>query len=281
MSRKVPIIITVFRIYFNSVGRLTPRTSAKQLLNLFSKPRARVLRARELEVLKKAKKSFLKFGEEEIKVYQWGEGEKIAMLFHGWESNAGSLGAFIEPLIRRGYRVVSFDAPAHGGSKGKQANLVYFKRAAKEMIHAYGVPNFAIGHSLGACAIIMCAYEENLHFEKTILLAPLNRLMSVFEEYQKMLNIPAKLNSLFLNRFENLTGYLFESFYFHNYGKQTELEEVLLFHDESDKITGFSHAQEFENNWNAVQLETITSTGHYKILWDEYMLSKSMEYMDK
>ena len=279
MSQKVPFIIKFFRVYFNSVALLFPKTSAKHLMNIFSKPRARVFRAREMEVLKQAKKSFLKFENEEIKVYEWGEGEKLAMLFHGWESNAGSLGAFTAPLIKKGYRVVAFDAPAHGGSKGKYSNLVYFKKAAEEMIHTYGVPSVAVGHSLGACAIIMCAYEENLHFKKTILLAPLNRLMSVFEEYQQFLKIPEKLFHPFLNHFEEFTGYSFRSFFFHGYGNRTKLNKVLLFHDEGDKITSFLHATDFKQNWEAVQLEVIRDTGHYRILWDELMLSKSINYI--
>ena len=279
MPQKNPLIIRVFRIYFNTAAHLFPSTSAKQLMNIFSKPRVRVLRTRELEMLNKAEKSFLKFGTEEIKVYEWAEGEKVAMLFHGWESNAGSLGAFIEPLVAKGYRVVAFDAPAHGGSKGKKSNLVYFKGAAKEMIHKYGVPNLAIGHSLGACAIIMCAYEENLNFEKTILLAPLNRLMSVFEEFQKILKIPEKLFQPFLSHFEDFAGYSFESFYFHNYGKQTNLEKVLLFHDEEDKIISFSHARDFEKNWESVRLESVRE-GHYRVLWDDEMIKKSMNYID-
>ncbi|MFT6165976.1 MAG: alpha-beta hydrolase superfamily lysophospholipase [Vicingaceae bacterium] len=279
MSKKVPFILKVFRVYFNSVAHLYPSVSAKQLISLFSKPRVRVLRAREVEVLDKAENSFLKFGKEEIKVYQWGEGEKLAMLFHGWESNAGSLGAFIDPLLEKGYRIIAFDAPAHGGSKGKYSNLVYFKKTAKEMMHKYGVPNVAIGHSLGACAIIMCAYEDNLHFERTILLAPLNRLMSVFEEYQKILKIPKKLFQSFLSHFEDFAGYSFQSFYFHNYGKQTNLDRVLLFHDEEDKITNFSHASDFEQNWDAIRLEPIRETGHYRVLWDAGMITKAMDYI--
>ena len=279
MSKKVPFIVKVFRVYFNSAAHFYPSASAKQLISLFSKPRVRVLRAREVEVLDKAEKSFLKFGKEEIKVYQWGEGEKLAMLFHGWESNAGSLGAFVDPLLEKGYRIIAFDAPAHGGSKGKYSNLVYFKKTANEMMHKYGIPNVAIGHSLGACAIIMCAYEDNLHFERTILLAPLNRLMSVFEEYQNILKIPEKLFQSFLSHFEDFAGYSFQSFYFHNYGKQTTLNKVLLFHDEEDKITNFSHALNFEQNWDAIQLEPIRETGHYRVLWDAGMITKSMDYI--
>ena len=72
MPQKNPLIIRVFRIYFNSAAHLFPSAASKQLMNIFSKPRVRVLRIRELEMLNKAKKSFLKFGTEEIKTYEWG-----------------------------------------------------------------------------------------------------------------------------------------------------------------------------------------------------------------
>jgi predicted alpha/beta hydrolase family esterase len=157
---------------------------------------------------------------------------------------------------------------------------VYFKKAAKHKIHKYGVPEIAIGHSLGACTIIMCAYEEGFHFQKTILLAPLNRLMSVFEEYQEILKIPPKLFRPFINNFEDFTDYTFQSFYFHDYGKKSTLNNVLLFHDEMDKVTGFSHAKDFDENWDAVQLEPVQNTGHYRVLWDDNMLSKSMRYIE-
>ena len=279
MARKIPFIVQVFRVYFNSLGLLFPKLSAKQLMNLFSKPRVKVLRKREIAVLNEARKSFLRFEGEEIKVYEWGAGDKLAMLFHGWESNAGSLGALVAPLVEEGFHVVAFDAPAHGGSKGKYSNLMYFKKAAKNMIHKFGAPQLAIGHSLGACAIIMCAYEENIVFEKTILIAPLNRLMAVFEEYQQILNIPDKLFVLFLNHFQEFTGYSFDQFYFHDYGNRTELNKVLLFHDKGDKITNFYHAKEFDENWDAVQLEVIQNSGHYRILWDVGMVSKSIQYV--
>lgn len=281
MSQKVPLIVKGLRVYFNSVGLLFPKHSGKYLQKLFSTPRARVLKKHEIEVLKKAKKSFLKVDGSRLKIYEWGQGNQIAMLFHGWETNAGSLGAFVEPLVRMGYKVVAYDAPAHGGSEGKLANLVYFKSSAKAVIKEKGIPEVVIGHSLGADSIIMTAFEEDIKFEKVILIAPLNRLMSVFEQMQELLKIPEKLFVPFIEYFEKLTTYPFKNFYFHNYGRKTALENVLLFHDKNDRITNFSHAKDFKNNWPAVHLETIEGSGHYKILWDDKVLNESLNYIKK
>ena len=214
-----------------------------------------------------------------MKIYEWGIGEKLAVLFHGWESNAGSLGAFVKPLMQLGYKVVAFDAPAHGGSGGKRANLVYFKRAAKFILEKYPHPDLVVGHSLGANSIIMTSYEEKLKFEKVILVAPLNRLMSVFEDMKELLKIPESLFKRFIDNFEKWAGYSFRDFYFHDYGDKSKIENVLIFHDRNDRITKYSHAEAFEENWKEVELYTINNTGHYKILWDSEMIKKSIDYI--
>ena len=279
MAKKLPLFVLILRFYFNSIGLLFPNHSSKWLRKLFSTPRVRVLRKPELAILNQAQKSFINVEGNQLKIYEWGSGNRLAMLFHGWETNAGSLGAFVEPLVTAGFKIVAFDAPAHGGSEGKRANLVYFKKAAKEVISKFGKPDVAIGHSLGADAIIMTAYEEKIAFEKVVLIAPLNRLMSVFEQMKEMLSIPEKLYVPFINDFAKIAGYDFWKFYFHNYGKQTELQKVVLFHDKNDRITNFSHATDFAENWKEVNLRPVENTGHYKILWDESVVSQTMGYI--
>lgn len=279
MAKQIPPIVSVFRAYFNSIGLVFKKHSAKQLIKLFSTPRKKVVRQQEIEILKKAKKSKMQLGGETMVLYEWGEGDRLAMLFHGWESNAGSLGAFVQLLLDEGYRILSFDAPAHGKSDGKYANLVYFKAAAKTMMTTYGVPDLVVGHSLGGNSIIMTAFEEGYKFEKVILVSPLNRLMSVFEEMKSILRLPEELFNMFINRFEKEVGYDFRTFYFHEYLEKGPLNNVLLFHDLNDRVTSFSHAKTFQQESKKVSLTAIEGSGHYKILWNEEVLEKSKAYI--
>ena len=281
MKQKTPLIVYFFRCYFSTLGLLFQTIASKQLVKLFSTPRKRVIKSREEEILATARKDSIEVGKENIRTYDWGNGEKVVMLFHGWESNAGSLGAFVEPLLEKGYKVISFDAPAHGKSQGRRANLIYFKKTAKAMIEKYGVPDIAIGHSLGANTIIMTSFEEDVIFRKTILIAPLNRLMSVFEEMKAILKLTDKLFGRFIDQFSLVSGYSLRPFYFHNYGKESKLRDVLLLHDENDRITSFSHAIEMAKNWNAIRLKKITGSGHYKILWSEEVLESVMQYVEE
>jgi len=205
MILKVRILL--LRLYFNSLGLLNKKASANWLIHLFTTPRARVSRKKELEILAKAKKSTLNFEGKEVKIYHWGEGKKYAMLFHGWESNAGSLGAFVDPLRNLGYHVLAYDSIAHGESEGQQANMVVFKNIAKKIIEKYGQPEIAIGHSLGANVIILLAAEEKLDFSKTVLISPFNQMKAIFLGFKSILKVPNSIYSVMVDKVSDRFNY--------------------------------------------------------------------------
>ena len=281
MKKPYPAIVYVFRAYFNSIAFLNKNLAAQQLLKLFSTPRKRVVRKRETAILDEAKQSFILVDGKKVTTYEWGSGSKIAILFHGWESNAGSVGAFVEPLKNRSYKVIAFDAPAHGSSGGKRSNLLYFKKAAKQIVEQIGIPDIAIGHSLGANAIIMLAKEDHLEIPKVVLISPLNRLMNVFEDFQQLLRLPKGIFNRWIKQLEQLAGYSFDEFYFHQFGKEAPLDEVLLLHDVEDQITDFKHSKKMNEVWSQTQLKPITGSGHYRILWDEETLKSVKEFIDQ
>ncbi len=281
MKKSVPLIVYFFRLYFNTIGVVFKETASKHLIQLFSTPRKRVKRRREEEILDQSRKSTVSVLGEELATYEWGEGDKLAMLFHGWESNAGSLGAFVKPLLGKGYRVFSFDAPAHGNSSGKRANLIYFKNTAKELIKMKGKPDLVIGHSLGANTIILVSYEEQIKFEKVVLISPLNKLMTVFEEIQDLLKIPKSLFNAFVKNFGKLASYELKDFYFAKFGNLSPLDDVLILHDLDDKVTDFTHAETLNKAWPASSLSAIKGSGHYRILWDHESLKAITEFLKK
>ena len=281
MKKSYPTIVYFFRAYFNSIALLNKNYAAKQLVKLFSTPRKRVVRKRETDILDQAKQSFFEVNGERVATYEWGSGSKTAILFHGWESNAGSIGAFVEPLLDRSYKVVAFDAPAHGNSEGKRSNLLYFKKTARLIVEQIGVPDIAIGHSLGANAIIMLAREDNIKIPKVVLISPLNRLMSVFEEFQQILSLPKGVFKRFIQKFEEQADYSFNDFYFQSIGKESPLTQVLLLHDIADQITDFNHSKEMNEAWPETQLKPISGSGHYRILWQDKTLETVQEFIDQ
>ena len=279
MKLKEKVLLLFYRVYFNSLAFLLPDIASKQLIAIFSHPRKRVVRKKEIETLSSAIKSKLEVDGCDLVIYKWGEGKKKALLIHGWESNAGSLGAFVKPLLEYDYEVLAFDAPAHGASSGRKSNLLYFKEATKKVIDLYGTPDLLIGHSLGANAIIQTAYELDIPFHQVVLIAPLNRLMSVFEMYRDILKLPKLIFTKFLMRFGNESGYKFENFYFHELANKSQIIRALIFHSIDDKITLFQHAEELNERWDRSELAPIKDVGHYGILWKKEVIAKTIEFL--
>jgi pimeloyl-ACP methyl ester carboxylesterase len=267
------------KIYFNSIGLVFSKNSINRLAKLFSTPRKTVVRAKEIEFLESAKKSFIDTNEYKIAIYEWGKGNEYAILCHGWESNAGSLGAMVKPLIKKGFRVIAFDGPAHGKSNGTQASLIKFKETLSQLIIEFGVPKIAIGHSLGANAIMLAASEADLNIEKTILIAPVNKVSKVFFEFKDMINIPDRLFKGLLNLLESETGYLLRDLNFEDIAPKTSLKNVLILHDVDDQITPEDHSIDIAKKWNSAKYIAIKGSGHYRILWNESTLNEVRSFL--
>lgn len=280
MSITEKILLFLYRLYFNSLAHLNLNLSSKQLIGIFSYPRKRVVRKKEIAIISEARQTEISVNGLNLKMYHWGEGEKIALLIHGWESNAGSLGKFVEPLRDLGYRVLAFDAPAHGASPGKKSNLIYFKEAMKTVIEDYGIPHLCIGHSLGANTIIHGAFELKIPLEKVILISPLDRLMNVFEMYRDILRLPERVFKAFLDRFGRETGYDLESLHFHNLAEKSLIKKALILHDVDDKMTTFQNAESLAKNWSRAKLEAIEKSGHYSILWKDGVIAKAINFIE-
>ena len=54
------------------------------------------------------------------------------LLMHGWEGRPTQFALLIRGLVDAGYGVIALDAPAHGRSPGREANVVLFARALLE-----------------------------------------------------------------------------------------------------------------------------------------------------
>ncbi len=271
--------LLALKLYYNTIGLLFPKNSVKRLANLFSSPRQTVVRKKEVAILEKAKTSFIEVRNNSICIYEWGEGNDYALLCHGWESNAGSLGAMVEPLLYKGYRVITFDGPAHGKSSGKQASLIMFKEVIVELINKLGAPKIAIGHSLGSMATMLASSEIDTKIEKAVLIAPINNVSKVFFEFKDMINIPERIFKPFIAHLENKSGYKLNNLVFEKIAPRTKIEKALILHDVNDQITSVSHSEAIHKAWSNSNFIRINCSGHYRILWNESALNAIKEFI--
>ena len=62
--------------------------------------------------------------QKEIVLYEYGKSNKKVLLVHGWSGRGTQLVKIADELLKMGYMTISFDAPAHGKSKGNSSIMI-------------------------------------------------------------------------------------------------------------------------------------------------------------
>jgi pimeloyl-ACP methyl ester carboxylesterase len=119
-----------------------------------------------------------------------GTGPAI-LLVHGWGERAAFLGAFIQPLVESGYRVIGIDLPAHGDSPGRRTNIFAEADALKDVADQVGGVRAAVAHSMGG-VVTAVAIKEGLQVDAVALLAPATNLDHAVEKFQMLFSLPPK-----------------------------------------------------------------------------------------
>jgi pimeloyl-ACP methyl ester carboxylesterase len=137
---------------------LSPRLAAHLEMAAFFRTRPR-MRLREIDAPTDlaARREVLQAHGREIVGYRWGEGPRTVLLLHGWQGRATQFAPLIRELVAAGFRVVSFDAPAHGASAGRHTDIRDWLEATGRLQSRYGEFHAIIGHSLGALAALTAA----------------------------------------------------------------------------------------------------------------------------
>ncbi len=93
----------------------------------------------------------------EVATYEWGNGPRTVLLLHGWRGRASQFATLVRELRAEGFRVIAFDAPAHGSSSGRSTDIRDWVDAAEQLQAEHGPFEAIIGHSFGALAALTVA----------------------------------------------------------------------------------------------------------------------------
>src|SRR6266567_3887625 len=164
------IIMRSVRLMFRVLQGLAPeRAAATAERVFFTPPRARL--SPELRNVLEAGKPFSVVASgRRVSAWSWGNGPAVCLM-HGWGSRGARLGAFVAPLVRAGYRVITHDAPGHGASDTGTSSMPEFARALRVLVERVGPVHGVIAHSMGASATAL-AMAEGLPVPRAVFLAP-------------------------------------------------------------------------------------------------------------
>ena len=206
------------------------------------------------------------FGGGELAGFSAGEGPTV-LLIHGWGDRASRLGAFIEPLVEAGFRVVGVDLPAHGNSPGRTTNAYEAATAIRATAEHVGPVTAVIAHSMGGMETLF-AIRDGLAVERIVLLASAVRLEHAMTKFSAMFAIPDRSMRGLRKRIERGFG----AGVFTDFAADAVAERLdvpgLLFHDRSDPQVDFSDGQLLAAAWSDGRLIPTEGLGHDRLLRD-------------
>ncbi|MFT6183415.1 MAG: pimeloyl-ACP methyl ester carboxylesterase [Flavobacteriales bacterium] len=254
-------------IYF--LSNLFPEHFPKRAYHVLTHPQIKKLRPQELEVLDTAEKEQFDFNGTKLATYHWpGKGEKV-LFIHGWEGQAGNFYELIERLKNTDLNLFAFDAPAHGFSSSGKTTLWVFGDAVAAMIE-YIKPDYLLSHSFGGVATTS-ALKNNPNFKisKYILLCPPDSFSERIDQIAEMVGISSKVKSVLKAQIQHEIELPITDLSVSNFVKTITIPEVLILHDEADKVVPIEQSLRVAQNWSVAQHITLKGTGHFRILRDD------------
>ena len=212
----------------------------------------------------------------DLAVWVWGQGPVI-VLAHGWGGRAGRFSTIAAALVDAGFRVVLFDAPAHGASMGHQASLPQFSRALREVGDDVGPVAGLIGHSLGGAAVSL-AMRQGLPAQRAVLLAAPADVVLYSHAFADHLRIPIRAREVMQQNLETRLQISWEELHIPTLAR-CMTAPALIIHDVQDADVPHGHGVEIAHAWPGAQLYTTIGLGHRAILRNPEVIRRTVAFL--
>lgn len=258
---------------------LSHRLVTKFALKLFSTPVKFPLPKREKMMWESAQKSRLKVASisKEIDVLTYGFSDKKVLLVHGWCGRSTQLFMIADKLLENGYMVISFDAPAHGNSEGKQAMMPDFIESIHVINKTHGPFAAAVGHSLGGMSLYN-AFSGGFSIDKLVSIGSGNTISEVLINFTNNLSLKPKIAKKMKKHYDNIFGYDIDRNSSALKAKDVSIP-TLVIHDALDGDVSVSCAYAIRQNLKHGVLLITNGLGHTKILRDKNTMNRVVEFI--
>lgn len=281
MTFKQKVAIRYLRTKFKLLSSISKKKAAEKAFELFCTPQFRNVKDLPA-VFEQAEKLNFKFQQFNIAGYRWNKGgSHKALIIHGFESSVINFDRYVNPLIKKGYEVLAFDAPAHGRSSGKQINAIIYRDFIKYVYSTYGPVQTFIAHSFGGLAVSM-ALAEIRHDEscRMVLIAPATETKTALDLFFQFLNLD---NTVVRKEFEGIitriSGHPVSWFSIPRTLKKIKAK-ILWLHDEDDKTTPLKDVYSVKKQNHANIRYVITKgLGHRRIYRDAEVGKRIVEFI--
>jgi len=248
-------------------SRLAPRLAAEFFYRTWGRTKRYPLPENEVATIESATRRKLTLGQNQIiETYRWGQGP-VALLVHGWHGRASQYWEVIEHLRLAGYKVVAFDAPAHGLSSGVKSDLPQMTAAVERVANQYEAIELVVAHSFG-CLATARAIANGCKVNRVNFVAAPQSLRRATEGVLDTVGMSPRARAIFADLLE--LGYgrdIWQKYDFEEIGAELgRLAEVTVIHDLDDREVPWQQGKKVSDSIPGSRFLATNDLGHRRIL---------------
>ncbi|WP_375183249.1 alpha/beta hydrolase [Marinobacter sp.] len=266
-------VLSTTQLALRLYGRLSPVKAGRLVHRMAFRP-SRLPAPGRYEHLFDTADSYtqLQHGTRTIPVYTWGQGPTILGV-HGWSGAGIQFGAWVAPLVAAGYRVVLYDAPAHGRAQGESTDLFEMADVLRSVAASVGGVHGVMAHSMGALAAAR-AIQDGLDAEYLALLAPPSGLRGVMHSLGRQLALSPEVLAVHLQLMEERFGAsVWQQFDLQALARSlTQRGLIVIDHD--DASIAPEESERVAAQWQNAGLLRTSGLGHHRILWSPLVIDR-------
>lgn len=272
------LALKLVRTGLRTAGRVAPNRTARVARKLFFTPQQHPRPAREVALLESATPLKLDCG---LAAWSWGTtSAPTVLLVHGWAGRGAQLGAFVKPLLEKGFRVIAVDGPAHGESPGTQTNPVHFAQGLLAAAAEIGPLHAIIAHSFGAAASTI-AIMQGLQTNKLVYAGGPATYAEVLNRVGRgLFDLPPKAFEQFVKLVEKRVGLSVDEMDVTQIAEQMDIP-ALIIHALNDVEIPYAEGEKVADAWPNARLIAFSDLGHRKILWDPASVSAAVAFIEE
>ena len=276
--RPLSITLKLLRTGFRLGGLIAPKFSGRVAYKLWITPPRYKTPQSERKALQAARTEHQQIQHHSIACYRWGQSGPMVLLVHGWSGRGTQLGSIATALADNGFQVLSFDAPAHGNSSGKQTNMYEIADIILGLDKIYGAFHSVVTHSFGGPCLAM-AMKNGMLTNCVVNISPPAGTAGLVKKFIDTLTIPQPVEDELIRCME------------YDYGKNVWQDSAmennisglnipaLVIHDVDDVDVPWHEDQKIAQAWSKVRFIKTKKLGHRRILRDPATIKSTVDFI--
>ncbi len=279
---RVPFVLRYLRFVYQTLGRLFPEYYANRAYEQWFTTTRFKTPSYEQPALDTAQRETVIVNDLPIAVYVWPgqqtDYDRTVLFIHGWTGRGTQSVNYIDSLRKAGFRIISFDGPAHGASPGKQTSLLQMTDTVLALGRHYGKIDAAITHSFGGM-ILAYAMSLGLKIERAAMICPPGNIEIILDNFQRILTLPDSVMQALGRKLYATHGQVTNDVVDTVNNLKTSTCRGLFIHDEDDTDIAWHSGEEVAEAWPGAEFIKTSGLGHRRIIHDREVIKHITDFL--